>query len=71
VDGTKVKEPYIAVGDIHGCLEELLEVLELCSAYGSHRYVFLGDYIDRGPSSNEVINTIRALDAVYLMGNHE
>jgi len=64
-------EAYIAVGDIHGCLDQLLEVLQQCAAYPGHRYVFLGDYIDRGPSSNEVIDTIRKLNAVWLMGNHE
>jgi len=66
-----MSEAYIAIGDIHGCLDQLMEVLDKCSAFVGHRYVFLGDYIDRGPSSNEVIDTIRKLDAVYLMGNHE
>ncbi len=64
-------EAYIAVGDIHGCLEQLLEVMEKCSRYSAHRYIFLGDYIDRGPSSNEVIDTVRSVDGIYLMGNHE
>ncbi len=66
-----MKEEYIAVGDIHGCLAELNEVLTGCASYKDHRYVFLGDYIDRGPSSDEVIDLVRSLDAVCLIGNHE
>ena len=64
-------EKLMAVGDIHGCKEQLLEVLDECTCFPSHKYVFLGDYIDRGPFSNEVIDIVKGLDAVWLMGNHE
>ncbi|MGI6657101.1 MAG: metallophosphoesterase [Desulfobulbus sp.] len=64
-----------AIGDIHGCHVALMQLL----AQVQHRaktIVFLGDYIDRGPQSKEVIQTILDLRTVHprvipLMGNHE
>jgi serine/threonine protein phosphatase 1 len=71
----------IAIGDIHGMaakLEALLERLEAWLAANAgrepRRYVLLGDYIDRGPHSREVLEIVRALQddgAVCLRGNHE
>jgi serine/threonine protein phosphatase 1 len=69
-----------AVGDIHGCLAKLIALVELCRAdAGNHRtkFVFLGDYIDRGPNSRGVIEYLRTLQqakpdlVTCLMGNHE
>lgn len=69
-----------AIGDIHGCadlLDDLLDRIERHRAGRERRLVFLGDYIDRGPDSAGVIETVRRLhwrepDAVTaLMGNHE
>lgn len=62
---------YIAIGDIHGCPDQLEEILEQAADRPEHRLVFLGDYIDRGPDSEAVINRIRDLDAVFIFGNHE
>ncbi|MBV8800081.1 MAG: serine/threonine protein phosphatase [Alphaproteobacteria bacterium] len=69
-----------AVGDIHGCLEKLNRLLAACEAHAGARparYVFLGDYIDRGPDSRGVIDRLMAIPAarpctvVCLRGNHE
>lgn len=69
-----------AVGDIHGCadrLDALLDKIDTHAAGRPRKLVFLGDYIDRGPDSARVIETLRKLqwreeDAVVcLMGNHE
>jgi len=66
-----------AVGDIHGCYEALCRLLErIPIAWGRDRLVFLGDYIDRGPDSFEVVEHLIALgrrhpDVVFLKGNHE
>jgi serine/threonine protein phosphatase 1 len=69
-----------AIGDIHGCsdhLHALLGVIEDHRAGRSRRLVFLGDYIDRGPKSADVIAHLRALqmaepgDVICLAGNHE
>ena len=69
---------YFVVGDIHGCylkLKKLLERLDWRPG-GDDLLIFLGDYIDRGPQSYEVIDTLvdlasRAHNVVTLMGNHE
>ena len=66
-----------AVGDVHGCaarLHRLLERLPLDPK--SDTLVFLGDLIDRGPASREVIETIcqlrrEGVSVVGLLGNHE
>jgi serine/threonine protein phosphatase 1 len=69
-----------AVGDIHGCLDKLDRLLATCEAHAGARparYVFLGDYIDRGPHSRGVIDRLMAMKAarpgtvVCLRGNHE
>src|SRR5215470_9460931 len=55
-----------AVGDIHGCLDKLDRLLAACEAHAGARparYVFLGDYIDRGPHSRGVIDRLMAEQA--------
>src|ERR1043165_4272880 len=54
-----------AIGDIHGCQRALTGMLRRCRDYAkgeSHRLVFIGDYIDRGPDSRSVIETLRWLE---------
>lgn len=62
---------YIAIGDIHGCLRQLEEILFLSKKFSDHKLIFLGDYIDRGTKSNEVLDLVKDLDAICLVGNHE
>jgi len=66
----------LAIGDIHGCLTQLSDLLEQVVPTGDDRIVFLGDYVDRGPESAGVIGFL--LDfrrqfptTVFLRGNHE
>ena len=67
----------IAIGDIHGELAPLLTLLEVINPTQDDTIVFMGDYIDRGKQSYEVIQTIIELMAnspakiVALKGNHE
>jgi serine/threonine protein phosphatase 1 len=66
----------LAVGDIHGHREKLSRLLELVAPTGQDQVVFLGDYIDRGPQSREVIEELLAFrqrfpQTVFLRGNHE
>ena len=70
-----------AIGDIHGRLDLLNELLARITSDIALRptatplYVFLGDYIDRGPSSRETIDRLiehgATHESVFLKGNHE
>lgn len=63
-----------AIGDVHGRLDLLeLAVAEIDTVGRDKRVILLGDYVDRGPDSADVINFLMKLDNSYtcLMGNHE
>jgi serine/threonine protein phosphatase 1 len=70
-----------AIGDIHGradLLERMLNRIDADLASNPVRIgiqVFLGDYIDRGPASREVLDRLvarnRSSRSVFLKGNHE
>lgn len=64
---------YMAIGDIHGLAQTLERLLARLPKAGT--LVFLGDYIDRGPASKDVISRLLALEGerecVFLRGNHE
>ncbi len=64
-----------AVGDIHGEAEMLEELLASLPHRGGDRFVFVGDYVDRGPDSRRVVDLLigfaRARHCVFLLGNHE
>jgi serine/threonine protein phosphatase 1 len=65
----------IAVGDVHGCLAALTAVLEEVRPRPDDTLVFLGDYIDRGPDSRGVMETMLRLSSTCrltpLLGNHD
>jgi serine/threonine protein phosphatase 1 len=71
-----------AIGDIHGCLEQLVEMHRLIAAEIERdrpkdwRIIHVGDYVDRGPDSKGVLSLL--LDAkarderhITLAGNHD
>ena len=66
-----------AIGDIHGCIDRLRALLGKIDVDPARdRLVFLGDYIDRGTSSYEVVDDLMQLgrqmpNTVFLKGNHE
>ncbi|HWT80645.1 MAG TPA: metallophosphoesterase family protein, partial [Candidatus Methylomirabilis sp.] len=61
------------IGDIHGCLLPLQRLLAKISPQPGDEVIFIGDYIDRGPESREVVEHLLGLSyrCVFLMGNHE
>ena len=65
----------IAIGDIHGCQRALQTMLDVVRPSTDDLVVTLGDYVDRGPDSKAVIDTLLELqkshNLVHLMGNHE
>ena len=66
---------HIAITDIHGEKEKLENLLAKIKLYPTDTIVFMGDYIDRGPDSKGVVDTIIDLgnryNCVYLIGSHE
>jgi len=70
-----------AIGDIHGCLKQLVSLQDKIFNYPQYNkeedlLLYLGDYIDRGPSSKDVIDDIlqlqrKGIKSIFLMGNHE
>ncbi|MDK2785515.1 MAG: serine/threonine protein phosphatase 1 [Thermotoga sp.] len=64
-----------AVGDIHGCFFALKALLEKLPLGKEDELVFLGDYVDRGPNSKEVVEFLMELSrhhrCIFLRGNHE
>ena len=64
-----------AIGDVHGCAEELRALIQKLPLRRDSLVIFLGDYIDRGPDSRGVVDTILELKqycrVVCLLGNHE
>jgi serine/threonine protein phosphatase 1 len=69
-----------AIGDIHGSLRKFRGLIARCREYADERpatFVFLGDYIDRGPESAGVVDYLIEMQSspsercIALMGNHE
>ena len=65
----------IAIGDIHGCSEALRRLIDEIAPQPEDTIVALGDYIDRGPDSRDVVEQMLSLqercEVVHLLGNHE
>ncbi|OHT16289.1 hypothetical protein TRFO_13297 [Tritrichomonas foetus] len=69
--------PVTVIGDLHGDIFDLIRLLSLNLPPPHMKYLFLGDYVDRGQFSVEVVTIILALLCKYpdrifvLRGNHE
>lgn len=65
--------PFDIIGDIHGCCDELEELLKLLGA--DRKKVFVGDLVDRGPRVLDAVNLVRNLieknGAHCVQGNHD
>lgn len=70
-----MSERILAIGDVHGCHRALTTLLKTMRPSVSDTLVFVGDVVDRGPASRQVIDCILALretcKIVFIMGNHE
>lgn len=78
--------PFDIIGDIHGCYDELCELLqklgysidqsqEIAYSEENRKLVFLGDLVDRGPKVTKVLklvmNMIKEERAYCVLGNHD
>ena len=65
-----------AIGDLHGCPNELEVLLDAIAPGPTDTVVFLGDYVDRGPAVRQLVDRLlrlrgEAFTSVFLRGNHE
>lgn len=69
-----------AIGDVHGCATQLVRLVKKCQDFAAGdttKFIFLGDYIDRGPDSRGVVQFLMDMqaeapaNAICLAGNHE
>ncbi len=77
--------PFDIFGDVHGCADELVELLEtlgyardengVFAHPEARKAVFVGDLADRGPKSREVLELVMAMEkagrALCVLGNHD
>ena len=76
--------PFDIIGDVHGCIDELRELVTRLGGTAAEdtarpapgrRLVFLGDLVDRGPDSAGVLRLVLNMaavgDALVLPGNHD
>jgi hypothetical protein len=61
----------VIVGDVHGCLDELLALVERCGDPSDTRYVMVGDLVAKGPDSQGVVAWARAARVEAVLGNHD
>ncbi|MDC1175001.1 metallophosphoesterase [Bacteriovoracaceae bacterium] len=61
----------IFVGDIHGCFEEFQLLLKKLNYHKDDRLILLGDLINKGPHSVEVLKFVKSNKIEFILGNHE
>jgi len=74
-DGGTAKGRLIIVGDVHGCLHELSQLMERIELAVEDRIIFIGDLIDKGPDSVGVVRFVvelaKSRRVELILGNHE
>jgi bis(5'-nucleosyl)-tetraphosphatase (symmetrical) len=71
LEGAVVKSKIMIIGDVHGCVHELQKLLEKCDADNDTTVILVGDLVNKGPYSAEVIALVRKIGAYCVRGNHD
>ncbi|PKR85795.1 metallophosphoesterase family protein [Heyndrickxia camelliae] len=71
-----IEKRILVISDIHGCLHEFQELLKLANFDPiNDQLILLGDYVDRGSKSKEVVEFVKKLvvtnGVIALKGNHD
>lgn len=66
-----IENKWIIIGDIHGCYDEFLELLDKCGYQYGDTVISVGDLIDRGPYSRKVLTWFWRNDGFVVEGNHD
>lgn len=61
----------LIVGDVHGCAAELEDLLKEASLAAADHLVLVGDLVNKGPDSRDVVKLCRARGALSVLGNHD
>jgi serine/threonine protein phosphatase 1 len=61
----------IVIGDVHGHFDALMALIEAIAPSADDQIYFLGDLIDRGPQSAQVVEFVKQNSYPCLLGNHE
>jgi bis(5'-nucleosyl)-tetraphosphatase (symmetrical) len=64
------RKRILIVGDIHGCADEFRELLAM-HRHPDDTLILVGDLVNKGPKSAEVVPLARELGAFAVVGNHE
>lgn len=62
-------EQGIIIGDVHGCIDELQDLIDAHA--GDRQLIFVGDLVAKGPDSAAVVALARKYEAPCVRGNHE
>lgn len=62
---------FIVISDIHGCFDELKQLLDLVSPTDSDQIISIGDIIHKGPNESSCLDLVMSISDWYILGNHE
>jgi hypothetical protein len=61
----------IVIGDVHGCADELEQLLRVCERGPGDEVILAGDLVAKGPDSRGVLAIAREIGALGVRGNHD
>jgi len=61
----------IVIGDIHGCVDELSDLLDKVAPSADDKVLSIGDILHKGPDPFACLDLVMSLSNEYILGNHE